>query len=217
MLAQRSLGRWPPPPVVFHGCDSPESRLCRRGNRAIARRVDATFGADKAIKHEAKLPGIDLRRYPGKQSDSLKLDQVQHAWRHSPPGPAMHSPRYHPWAYGHDTSGFPAASNMHDLSGRVISHAFVEAGWARRGNAELCSVYLIKCACWDWGTAELDPRIKPAQCGHPAACCRLHDTPCAQPVSSPATQLCDRGDLGKPPVIDKDILLPIMLKKRLTL
>lgn len=66
--------------MVFHGATVQSSRLFRRANRAIARRVDATFEADKAIKHQATLPGMDLRRYYylGKQSDSFGIE----------PGPA---------------------------------------------------------------------------------------------------------------------------------
>lgn len=42
-----------------------------------------------------------------------------------------------------------------------------------------------------------------------AACCMLHPV-LSLYISSPATQLCDRGDLGKPSVIDKDIPLLMM-------
>lgn len=67
MLAPRLLGRgrrrrWCFTVRQFEG------RLCRRANRAIARRVDATFGAGKAAEHQArgnKLPGINVRRYLG--------------------------------------------------------------------------------------------------------------------------------------------------------
>lgn len=62
----------PSPPVVFHGATVQRARLCRRANRAIARRVDATFGADKATKHQAnKLPAINVRTYLQNQPDSL--------------------------------------------------------------------------------------------------------------------------------------------------
>ena len=51
--------------------------------------------------------------------------QVRPAQRHSPPGHllCLHKiATIHPWRYEHDTSGFPAALSMHDLSGRVISY-----------------------------------------------------------------------------------------------
>lgn len=84
-------------------------------------------------------------------------------------------------------------------------NVFVEAAWARRGNAELCSVYLIMHACWDEGEHwTLASCVRSAAGLLRAACCALR-------VSCPATQLCDRGDLGKPSVTDKeDMLLPMI-------
>lgn len=80
----------PPPPVVlFHGATA---------QRAVFTGAQIAPSPDGLMppSEQTKPPSTRLSYREGKQSDSLALNQVQHAWRHSPPGPAMHTQDNHP-------------------------------------------------------------------------------------------------------------------------
>lgn len=172
----------------------------------------------KPPKHQAKLPGIIVPGYRANQSDSFFFlffffhCQVQHASRYSPPGPAVHSRDIIP----EDMSMTIQGSQRHRacMTYRVESFATVCRG--RLGETWQCRTMLClsdKVRLLGLGDGRIGPShhacaVRPSCC---ICCCMLRATvqSCALPVSSPATQLCDRGDLGKPSVIDKDISHPM--------
>lgn len=194
----------PSPPLAFHRATVLRAVLA---GAQIAPSPDglmplSLFGEDKATKHRARQTGIQSVWVPGLHNHLSTVSgalpgparlETLTAWPSVPPQDAIPG----------DMSMTPRGSQQHKarMTYQVESFpTFFEAGWARRGNAEPCPIYLIMCACWDWMMAGLEP----ASCVRStagllhAACCML----C--PVAFPATQLCDRGDVGKPSVIEEE-------------